>query len=60
MNTYLSNLFPVRDLYQIRLNKHTNRRDTALLYPYTELLYPYKYHLQSTGFDIPENKISQA
>jgi hypothetical protein len=31
--------------YKIRLNEHTKGRGTALLCPY-------KYHVQSTGFDI--------
>ena len=35
----------IDELYQIRLNEHTNGRGTALLCPY-------KYHVQSTGFDM--------
>ena len=38
-------LLSVGKLHQIRLNEHTNGRGTALLCPY-------KYHVQSTGFDI--------
>ncbi len=44
-NNNITNNSVSAHLYQIRLNEHTKGRGTALLCPY-------KYHVQSTGFDI--------